>query len=145
MNPMANIRKKLLSPLTDLAKGANILLATGQKPGSEPKKDLGFGNLVEIKSWNLEDQFWGRLDTQLQVGINAMMLVLRARGMTMTEGIRASNDDGGSINTSQAYADLCWHKDAGAPHNENSWAGRVWRPLEHLLRHEENGDTHMSN
>jgi hypothetical protein len=40
LDPVTNIRKSPLPPLEDLAEGVTAHLATGLKPGSEPRKDL---------------------------------------------------------------------------------------------------------
>eukprot|EP00873_Tetraselmis_striata_P028676 jgi/Tetstr1/448940/TSEL_036166.t1 len=82
-----------------------------------------WGAPVVVNTWRLEDHFWGRLDTQLQLGVDAMMLVLRARGMRET-----------SIGTGAA-APLAYYRDGGALHNEEAWARRAWRALLHLLQH----------
>jgi pimeloyl-ACP methyl ester carboxylesterase len=96
------------------------LLAEVAFSGWEPRRDFRLyidnggdtlGALVQIDSWRLEDHFWGRLDTQLQPGVDAMLVVLRGR----------------------RNVTLDYHRAAGAAHDEQAWARRSWRPLLHLL------------
>ena len=127
-----------------MASGDDGWLGSRHQPPPRLYIDNGgdtLGNLVQINSWRPEDHFWGRLDTQLQVGIDAMMLVMRARGMMAGPAALSpviAREGGGNGGCSKAL--LQWYRDAGAPHNEDAWASRAWRPLEHLLSHDDDDD-----
>ncbi|KAK3253801.1 hypothetical protein CYMTET_21089 [Cymbomonas tetramitiformis] len=74
-----------------------------------------FEKMAEVQGWSPEDHYWGRFDTQLQPGVEAMLAILQLQGMEL------------------GSKQLKYFRDSGAHHSEDAWGARAWRPLQFLL------------